>query len=69
MDPTRILYIYQEIVPYTPETIAAKFCRELPQFIQENDGARYEYLLLAMVSSMSGEISCTRYNDYRDSIW
>ena len=36
MDPTRILYIYQEIVPYTPETIAAKFCRELPQFIQEN---------------------------------
>ena len=29
MDPTRILYIYQEIVPYTPETIAAKFCREM----------------------------------------
>lgn len=36
MEPTRILYIYQEIFPYTPETFAAKLCRELPQFVQEN---------------------------------
>ncbi|KGN78024.1 hypothetical protein HW49_09260 [Porphyromonadaceae bacterium COT-184 OH4590] len=36
MEPTRILYIYQEIFPYTPETFASKICRELPQFMQEN---------------------------------
>ncbi len=36
MEPTRILYIYQEIFPYTPETFASKICRELPQFVQEN---------------------------------
>jgi len=36
MEPTRILYIYQEIFPYTQETFAAKLCRELPQFVQES---------------------------------
>ncbi len=35
MEPTRILYIYQEICPYTPETMAATICRELPQLMQE----------------------------------
>lgn len=40
MEPTRILYIYQEIFPYTPETAAATICRELPQLMQET--GKYE---------------------------
>ena len=35
MEPTRILYIYQEIFPYTPENAVSKLCRELPQLMQE----------------------------------
>jgi len=35
MEPTRILFISQEIFPYLPETTASKICREVPQFAQE----------------------------------
>ena len=35
MEPTRILFISQEIFPYLPETTASKICREVPQFVQE----------------------------------
>ena len=35
MEPTRILFIAQEIFPYLPETAASKICREVPQFVQE----------------------------------
>jgi len=36
MEPTRILFISQEIFPYLPETTVSKICREVPQFMQEN---------------------------------
>lgn len=35
-EPTKILYISQEITPYLPETIMSKLCRTLPQSVQEN---------------------------------
>ena len=35
MEPTRILFISQEIFPYLPETTVSKICREVPQFVQE----------------------------------
>ncbi|PID94560.1 MAG: glycogen synthase [Bacteroidales bacterium] len=36
METIKILYICQEIFPYTAETFASQLCRELPQFAQEN---------------------------------
>jgi len=38
MEPTRILFISQEIFPYLPETKISKVCREVPQFVQDNGG-------------------------------
>ena len=37
MGKKRILYISQEISPYTKENKRSKFCMNLPQFVQEND--------------------------------
>ncbi|MDR1544350.1 MAG: glycogen/starch synthase [Prevotellaceae bacterium] len=36
MEPTRILFITQEIFPYTPENFVSTICRELPQYAQDN---------------------------------
>ncbi|MDR0812124.1 MAG: glycogen/starch synthase [Paludibacter sp.] len=35
MEPTRILFITQEISPFVPETLTSTICREFSQFIQE----------------------------------
>ncbi|MDR0829549.1 MAG: glycogen/starch synthase [Prevotellaceae bacterium] len=35
MEPTRILYITQEISPFSPENLVSNICRELPQFAQQ----------------------------------
>jgi starch synthase len=35
MEPTRILFISQEIFPFVPETPISIMCREIPQFVQE----------------------------------
>tara|TARA_B100000989_G_scaffold298134_1_gene286249 strand:+ start:1205 stop:2053 length:849 start_codon:yes stop_codon:yes gene_type:complete len=37
MGKKRILYVSQEISPYTKENKRSKFCMNLPQFVQEND--------------------------------
>ncbi len=36
MEKTKVLYITQETIPYTPETTIANTVRNLPQYIQEN---------------------------------
>ena len=35
MEPTRILFISQEIFPFLQESTASKICREVPQFVQD----------------------------------
>ena len=37
MGKKRILYVSQEISPYTKENKRSNFCMNLPQFVQEND--------------------------------
>lgn len=34
-EPVKVLFIVQELMPYLPETVVSRLCRELPQYVQE----------------------------------